>query len=92
MANTVSSKKRVRQNIKRRQINVARKSSIKTAVKNVLDALEQKKDRESVIALLKEAEIQLQRANNKGLLHSNTVARKISRLAKKVAVMPKASA
>lgn len=92
MANTISSKKRVRQNIKRRQINVARKSSIKTAVKNVLDALEQKKDRESVIALLKEAEMQLQRANNKGLLHSNTVARKISRLAKKVAVMPKVSA
>ena len=89
MANTASVQKRAQQNVKRRQINMARKGAIKTAVKKVLDALDQKKDKEIVVALLKEAEAQLQRAKNKGTLHANTVARKISRLAKKVATISK---
>lgn len=84
MANIKSAKKRARQSEKRRVINLARKTSIKTAVKKVLDALEQKENQETVTVLLKDAEAKMRRAKNKGTLHANTASRKISRLAKKV--------
>ena len=91
MANTLSAQKQARQNIKRYKVNTARKTSIKTAVKKVLDAIEEKKDSKVIMALLKDAEAQLQRAKNKGTLHASTVARKISRLAKKASATAKKS-
>ncbi|HJZ23884.1 MAG TPA: 30S ribosomal protein S20 [Candidatus Babeliales bacterium] len=90
MANIKSSKKRAVQAVKRNIVNTARRSSIKTALKKVTIALEAQKDKQEVIALFNDAQAQLQRAKNKGLLHANTVARKISRLAKKVAAAYKA--
>ena len=83
MANTKSSKKRARQSIKRHEINLTRKSSIKTAIKKVLTALENNES--SAKELLVQAESQLARAGSKGMLHKKTARRKISRLAKKVA-------
>lgn len=85
MANTASAKKSASQNEKRRIINTARRTSIKTALKKVLIAIEQGVSAEQAQALLKDAQAQLSRAKGKGLLHGNTVARKTSRLAKKVA-------
>lgn len=84
MANTKSAQKQARQNDKRRVINLARKTAIKTAVKKVLDALDKKADQASVMELFHTAEAQLRRAQSKGLMHANTVSRKVSRLAHKV--------
>ncbi len=89
MANTKSAQKQARQNVKRHKINLARKTSVKTTVKKVLDALDKKQDSVAVMALLKEAESQLRRAQGKGTIHANTVSRKIGRLAKKVSAASK---
>jgi len=86
MPNIKSSKKRVLQTIKRQLRNQARKSSLKTAIKRVVTAIEVN-DIEGSKALLIAAESKLARAKGKGLLHPNTAARKISRLAKKVAAV-----
>lgn len=75
--------------IVKRERNRARKSSIKSAVKKVLDSLERGDDIASVKVLLREAEAKLARAQNKGTMHRNTVSRKVSRLAKKVAAEEK---
>ena len=83
MPNIKSAKKRVKQAEKRRLRNFARKSDVKTAVKKVLEAVEQK-DVEQAKGLLRIAQAKLARARGKGLLHRNAVARKMSRLAKKV--------
>ncbi len=85
MANIKSAKKQAIQNIKRRQKNLARKTAIKTAVKKVLAAIEQGANIEKTKELFRDAEARLARAKGKGVLHFNTVRRKISNLAKKVA-------
>jgi len=84
MPNIKSAKKRVSQTIKRSLRNVARKTAIKTATKKVLIALEDK-DVATAKELLKDVNAKLSRAKSKGLFHANTAARKMSRLAKKVA-------
>ena len=85
MANLKSAKKQAKQNIKRRQKNLARKTAIKTAVKKVLASLEQGANIEKTKELFRDAEARLARAKGKGVLHVNSVRRKISNLAKKVA-------
>lgn len=84
MANTASAKKTARQNEVRRVRNLARRSSVKTAVKKVLIALEEGAQQAAVRELLSEAASQLGRARGKGLLHANTAARKLSRLTRRV--------
>lgn len=84
MPNIKSAKKRVLQTAKRQLRNQARKSSLKTAIKKVVAAIEMN-DIEASKSLLIEAEAKIARAKGKGLLHPNTAARKISTLAKKVA-------
>ena len=79
-----SAKKRAVQSEKRRQQNVARKTAIKTAIKKVMVAL-QAEDVKQAQQLLKEAESKIARAKGKGVMHRNTAARKISRIAKQVA-------
>lgn len=89
MANIKSAKKRVLQTAKRQTRNQARKSSLKTAVKKVIAAIEAGNIAASK-TLLVEAESKIARAKGKGLLHNNTAARKISKLAQKVAAASKA--
>lgn len=84
MANTKSAKKQARKNIGRRKKNVIRKTSIKSAVKKVLTAIDSNQDAVTMQALLKDAEAKLSRAKGKNLIHPKTASRKISRLAKKV--------
>lgn len=83
MANNKSAKKRVVQNEKRRMKNCARRSAIKTAVKKVLTAVEATPTMD-VTVLFNDAQAKIARAKGKNLLHRNTAARKISRLAKKI--------
>jgi small subunit ribosomal protein S20 len=87
MANIKSAQKRARQSVKKRQRNLARKSAIKTAMKKVFAAIENKSDAVALQNLFNEAQAQLARAKNKGLIHRNNASRKISRLAKRVAVV-----
>jgi small subunit ribosomal protein S20 len=84
MANIKSAKKRAKTNEVRRERNVARRSELKTVSKKILDALGAN-DVANAKVLLREAEAKIARAKGKGLLKKNTAARKISRLAKKVA-------
>lgn len=90
MANLKSSQKQARQNIKRRQINLARKTAIKTVVKKVLEAVESKNVEQAQL-LLKEAQAKFSRAKSKGLVHQNNASRKVSSLSKKVASLARAS-
>lgn len=84
MANIKSAKKRAKQSEKRRLVNVARRSEIKTCAKSFTDALADGKDLQSLQDLLKTVESKLARAKNKGTIHRNAAARKISRLAKRI--------
>lgn len=86
MPNIKSAKKRAKQSEKRRVRNYARKSDVKTAVKKVLDAVEDK-DVDQAKDLLRIAQAKLARAQGKGVLHRNATARKMSRLAKKVKLL-----
>lgn len=90
MPNIKSAKKRVLQTEKRRLRNQARKSAIKTAIKKVMVALETG-DTANLKALLVATESKIARAKGKGVLHGNTAARKISKLAKKVSAASKAA-
>ena len=79
MANIKSAKKRVLIAEANRQRNVAFKSSIKTAVKKVLE-LANGEDKEALNASLSKVYQLCDKAVSKGILHKNTAARKKSRL------------
>jgi small subunit ribosomal protein S20 len=83
MAHHKSAEKRIRRNAKRYQINHARKSRIRTFVKKVESAI-QRGDKAAAQEALKQAEPELARGVNKGVIHRNTTARKISRLSQRV--------
>lgn len=85
MANTSAAKKAARQNQKRRLKNTSRKTSIKSAIRRVHDALgAEKVDAVHVQELLGAVAAKLARAKGKRVIHANTASRKLSRLAKKV--------
>ncbi len=80
MANIKSAKKRVLVAEKNRLKNVAWKSSIKTAVKKVLE-LASGEDKDALNSALSKVYQLCDKAVVKGILHKNTAARKKSRLA-----------
>ena len=82
MANTPQAKKRIRRNAVRAEINGARISRIRSFVKKVEQAIAGG-DQKVAAQALREAQPELAR----GVLHKNTVARKMSRLSKRVAGM-----
>ncbi len=75
--------KRSRQALKQRERNASLKSSIKTGVKTVLEAIEAK-DPEAAKAKLAKAVPAIAKAAVKGAFHKKTASRKISRLTKRV--------
>ncbi len=83
MANTASARKRIRQTERRTARNQARKSRMRTFVKKVEAAIESG-DKTQAAAALQAAQPELQRAAGKGVIHHNTVARKLSRLSKRI--------
>lgn len=85
MANIASAKKRAEQSEKKRIKNLNRKTAIKTSIKKVLEALENKESKEVTLELLRSAEAQMARAKSKRVMHSKTASRKVGRLAAKVA-------
>jgi small subunit ribosomal protein S20 len=88
MANIKSAKKRAKTNIVRHQKNITRRSDVKTAMKKVVEAIEEK-NVTMAQELLKNAESKIARARGKGVFKKNTASRKIGRLAKKVAILSK---
>ncbi len=89
MANTAQSKKRARQSEARYAINKGRRSRIRTFLRKVEEAIASG-DAEVAAAALKAAQPELARGVSKGVLHKNTVSRKISRLASRVKAVVKA--
>jgi small subunit ribosomal protein S20 len=78
-----SAEKRLRQTEKRTVINRARLSRVRTFVKKVESAIETG-DRAAAQSAFQLAQPELHRATTKGVLHKNTVARKLSRLATRI--------
>ena len=78
-----SAEKRLRQTEKRTLINRARMSRVRTFVKKVETAIETG-DRAAAQSAFQLAQPELHRATTKGVLHKNTVARKLSRLALRI--------
>jgi small subunit ribosomal protein S20 len=83
MANTASARKRIRQTIVRTARNSARKSRMRTFVKKVEVAIASG-DKSVAAAALRAAQPEMQRASGKGVIHANTVARKLSRLSARI--------
>ncbi len=86
MAHSRSAKKRVRQTIKRTLRNRSRKTRIRTFVRRAEEAIAAG-DPEAARAAFVQAESELRRGVSKGVLHMNTAARKISRLARRVKLL-----
>ncbi|HQT75448.1 MAG: 30S ribosomal protein S20 [Rhodospirillales bacterium 20-64-7] len=87
MANTASARKRIRQTITRTARNQARKSRMRTFVKKVEAAIASG-DKAAASTALQEAQPEMQRASGKGIVHTNTVARKLSRLSARIKALP----
>ena len=87
MANTASARKRIRQTTTRTARNQARKSRMRTFVKKVESAIAGG-DRAAAAEAFRAAQPAMQRAAGKGVIHANTVARKLSRLTARITALP----
>lgn len=83
MANNASARKRIRQTAKRTERNRARRSRMRGFLRKVELAIAAGNKAEAAAAL-QAAQPELQRAADKGVVHDNTVARKISRLSARI--------
>ncbi len=83
MANTSSAKKATRKIARKTAINKNRRSRVRTYVRQVEEAI-LAGDKSAAEAAFKTAQPELMRAANKGVLHSNTASRKVSRLAQRL--------
>jgi small subunit ribosomal protein S20 len=83
VAHSLSAKKRVRQNAKKKAINRARKSEVKTRVKRLEDVIKTG-DAATAQEQLKVVARNLDKVSSTSTMHKNTAARKKSRLAKRV--------
>ena len=79
MATHLSAIKRAKQSEKRRLQNLHIKTTVKSSIRKVREAIEEKDIEGAQKALLKAIPI-IQKARSKGVFHKNTSARKISRL------------
>ena len=83
MANTPSAKKAARKIARRTEINRTRKSRMRTYLRKVEEAIAGG-SREEAAEALRQAQPEIMRAAQKGVLHKNTASRKVSRLAQRV--------
>jgi small subunit ribosomal protein S20 len=90
MANHKSSKKRIRRNDRRNDINGSRMSRIRTFLKRVEGALSEG-DVGAADTALKNVTPEIYRGVSKGLLHKNTAARKMSRLSARIKALKNAA-
>lgn len=83
MAHHKSAIKRIKQTEKRSARNRHQKSTLKTYIKRVREAVE-KKDKEAAIAALKITIPVIDKTATKGVIHKSNAARSVSRLTKLV--------
>jgi len=83
MANTPSAKKATRKIARRAEVNRNRRSRMRTHVRKVEEAIASGNAAAAAEAF-KNAQPELMRAAQKGVLHKNTASRKVSRLAARV--------
>ena len=83
MANNASARKRIRQTEKRTARNKARKSRVRSFLRKVEEAVASG-DKVAAQEAFRAAQPEMQRAATKGVVHANTVARKLSRLSARV--------
>lgn len=83
MANIASAKKRARQTVVRNARNRARVSRIRTSLRKVEEAITSGNKTEAQ-SLFQKAQPILHRGVGTGVLHKNTVARKLSRLVARI--------
>jgi len=86
MANSSSAKKRIRQTVRRTKVNGDRVSSIRTGLRKVEEAIAGG-DKAIADAAFRAAQPQLMSGVTKGVMHANTVSRKLSRLSKRIKAM-----
>lgn len=91
MANIKSAKKSIRKIQRRTEANTSRRSRLKTFIRKVEEAIISG-DSEAAATAFRAAQPEIMRGATKGILHPNTAARKVSRLARRVHEMkPNAS-
>ena len=83
MANTVQARKRARQAEKHRKLNASQRSSVRTQIKHVLQAVASGDKAKAVEAFRKAVPI-IDSMSRKGIVPKNTAARQKSRLNKLV--------
>ena len=83
MAQHKSAEKRIRQTKRRTEVNRARTSRMRSAIKDA-EAAVASGDKSAAAAALRNSEPELMKAARAGLIKKNTVSRKISRLAKRI--------
>lgn len=83
MANTSSAKKATRKIASRTDVNKARRSRVRTFVRQCEEAIASG-DAAAAAAAFQAVQPELARAASKGVVHANTASRKVSRLAKRV--------
>ncbi|ESR25842.1 30S ribosomal protein S20 [Lutibaculum baratangense] len=86
MANTPSAKKAVRKIERRTAINKTRRSRVRTFLRRVEEAIASG-DKSAADEALRAAQPEVMRAAQKGIFHTNTASRKISRLSHRIKTM-----
>ncbi|MBM3487887.1 MAG: 30S ribosomal protein S20 [Alphaproteobacteria bacterium] len=83
MANTPQARKRIRQIERRTAVNRSRMNRLRTFMRKVEAAIASG-DSSAAKAALREAQPELMRGVNHGLVHKNTASRRISRLSARI--------
>lgn len=79
MANTTSAKKATRKIAARTEVNKSRRSRMRSFIRKVEEAIASG-DQKVATEALKAAQPEIARASQKGIVHANVAARKVSRL------------
>mgnify|MGYP003990535825 CR=1 FL=1 len=86
MAHHASAKKRIRQTLRRTEVNNTRRGRIRTFIRKVEEAIEGGDQAQAQVAF-REMQPELMRGAAKGIFHRNTASRKLSRLSVRIKAM-----
>ncbi len=87
MANIASAKKRIRKSGRETLVNRNRAGAIRSRLRQVEEAISGG-DKSKAEAAFREAQPLVMRGARKHILHANTASRKLSRMARRIKVMP----
>lgn len=86
MASHKATKKSIRKAAKQRLVNISRLSRIKTFIKKVENLIAEKAEKTFITNAFSAMQKEMMRGITKKVMHKNTVARKISRMSKKMKI------